>query len=160
MVKGKTLIAYETKGGATEESAHKIAEVLRTKYQLDVDLVDLKVQNITDCSQYQNIVVGGGVHAGKVYGKVLKCLENDFTGKKVAFFVSAGAGGGDEKAHEKAKSQYAEDTLAKYPKVTPVAVEAFGGRMTILGRKVIDNLDLAKVEVWAEELGKKFTQAQ
>jgi menaquinone-dependent protoporphyrinogen IX oxidase len=158
MVSGKTLIAYETKGGATAESAHKIAEVLRSKYQLNVDLVDLKVQNVSDCAQYQNIVVGGGVHAGKVYGKALKCLGNDFTGKRVAFFVSAGAGGGDEAAHQKAKTQYAEDTLAKYPKINPVSVEAFGGRMTILGKKVIDNLDLAKVEAWAEELGKKFIQ--
>ena len=35
---GKTLIAYETKGGATEETARKIAETLRAKYQLEVDL--------------------------------------------------------------------------------------------------------------------------
>ena len=44
----KTLIAYETKGGATEESARKIAEVLRSKYQLEVDLVDLKEQKMPD----------------------------------------------------------------------------------------------------------------
>jgi menaquinone-dependent protoporphyrinogen IX oxidase len=158
MASGKTLIAYETKGGATEESARKIADVLRSKYQLDVDLVDLKVQNINDCAQYQNVIIGSGVRAGKLYGKALKCLGNDFSEKQVAFFVSAGAGGGDEAAHQKAKTQYAEDTLAKYPKINPVGVEAFGGRMTILGKKVIDNLDLAKVEAWAEELGKRFTQ--
>ncbi len=40
--KNKTLIAYETKGGATEEVAQKIAETLRVTYQLKVDLVDLK----------------------------------------------------------------------------------------------------------------------
>jgi flavodoxin len=34
MVAGKTLIAYESKGGATEEAARKIAEILRSKYQL------------------------------------------------------------------------------------------------------------------------------
>ena len=39
----KTLIAYETKGGATEEVAQKIAETLR-KLQLEVDVVDLKRQ--------------------------------------------------------------------------------------------------------------------
>ncbi|MGD6808342.1 MAG: hypothetical protein ACQCN3_01445 [Candidatus Bathyarchaeia archaeon] len=42
MEKNKTLIAYETKGGATEEVAQKIAETLRVTYQLKVDLVDLK----------------------------------------------------------------------------------------------------------------------
>jgi menaquinone-dependent protoporphyrinogen IX oxidase len=157
MTSGKTLIAYETKGGATEEAARKIADVLRNKFQQDVDLVDLKAQRVNDCAQYQNIVVGSGVRAGKLYGKALKCLENDYSGKRVAFFVCAG-GAGDEKTYQKSKGQYAEDTLAKFPKIAPVSVEAFGGRMTILGRKVIDNLDLAKVEAWSEELGKKFTQ--
>ena len=44
MSANKTLIAYETKGGVTEESARKIADVLRSKYHLEVDLVDLKEQ--------------------------------------------------------------------------------------------------------------------
>ncbi len=93
MSQNKTLIAYETKSGATEEAARKIADVLRSKYQLEVDLVDLREQNISDCARYSNIVVGGGVRAGKVYSKALKCLENNFDGKKVAFFVSSGQAG-------------------------------------------------------------------
>ncbi len=157
MSQNKTLVAYETKGGATEEAAKKIADTLRAKYQLDVDLVDLGVEKIPDCQQYRNVVIGGGVRAGKVYKKTLKCLENDFNGKQVAFFVCAG-GAGDPKTYEKSKAQYAQETVAKYPKISPVGIEAFGGRMTILGKKVIDNLDLNKVEAWAEELGKKFTQ--
>ncbi len=152
----KTLVAYESKGGATEASAKKIADVLRTKFQLDVDLVDLKEQQIRDCTQYQNIVVGGGVRAGKVYGKALKCLENDYIGKKVAFYTCSG-GAGDPAKYQESKARYVEDVLANYPKVQPVATEAFGGCMTILGKKVIDNLNLGKVEAWAEELGKKFT---
>ncbi len=96
MAQNKTLIAYETKGGATEESAQKIADVLRSKYRLEVDLVDLGVQNIKDCSQYKNVVVGSGVRAGKLYGKALKCLENNFDGKRVAFFVSSGGTGSPE----------------------------------------------------------------
>jgi menaquinone-dependent protoporphyrinogen oxidase len=154
---GKTLVAYESKSGATEESARKIADVLRSKFQLEVDLVDLGKQNISDCTQYQNIVVGGGVRAGKVYGKALKCLENDFTGKKVAFFVSAGQAGSPE-TYEKAKAKFAENTLTKYPNIKPVSWEAFGGRMSILGKKIFDTVDLIKVEAWAETLGKKFIQ--
>ena len=152
----KTLVAYESKSGATEESARKIADVLRSKYKLDVDLVDLGKQKIADCSLYENIVIGGGVRAGKVYGKALKCLENDWTGKKVAFFVSAGQAG-DPKTYESAKAKFAEKTLANYPNIKPVGWEAFGGRMIILGKKLYDTVDLAKAEAWAEELGKKFT---
>jgi menaquinone-dependent protoporphyrinogen IX oxidase len=154
---GNTLIAYETKGRATEEAARKIANVLREKFQLEVDIVDLGVQNVSDCSQYQNIVIGGGVRAGKVYGKALKCLENDFGGKKVAFFVSAGQAGSPA-TYEKAKAKFVEDNLAKYPKVKAVSTEAFGGRLKILGKTISDGTDMAKVEAWAEELGKKFSQ--
>jgi len=31
--------------------------------------------------------------------------------------------------------------------------------MKILGKTVLDNIDLAKVEAWAEELGKKFSSS-
>jgi menaquinone-dependent protoporphyrinogen oxidase len=156
LAQNKTLVAYETKGGATEESARKIAAVLRSKYRLEVDLVNLKKQKISDCSQYHNIVIGGGVRKGKVYGKALKCLENDFSGKKVAFFVSSGDAGDPEK-YQQAKIKFVEDVLAHYPNVKPVATEAFGGRIKILGKTVLNNIDLTKVEAWAEELGKKFT---
>ncbi len=154
MKHNKTLVAYESKSGVTEESARKIADVLRSKYQLEVDLVNLKKQNILDCSQYQNIIIGGGVRAGKVYSKALKCLENDFSGKKVAFFVSSGDAGDPEK-YQKAKIEYIENVLANYPNVKPIATEAFGGRMKVLW-KTWDYTDLAKVEAWAEELGKIF----
>ncbi len=157
MSQNKTLVAYESKGGATEEAAHKIADTLRSKFQLDVDLVDLGVQNVSDCDQYKNIVVGGGVRAGKIYGKALKCLETNTAGKKAAFYVCCGQAG-DQKSYADAKAKFVENTLAKYPNVNAVSTEAFGGRMSILGRKVFDTLDLAKVEAWAEELGKRFTQ--
>ena len=156
MSQNKTLVAYESKSGATEESARKIADVLRSKYKLEVDLVDLGVQNISDCTQYSNIVIGGGVRAGRIYGKALKCLENNFAGKKVAFFVSSGQGG-DPKSYADAKAKFVENTLSKYPNVNAVSTEAFGGRMKILGRTVFDTVDLAKVEAWADELGKKFS---
>ena len=152
----KTLVAYETKGGATEEAARKIAEVLRSKYGLEVDLVDLKVQKVPDLAQYRNVVLGGGVRAGKVYNKALKFLENDLSGKHVAFFVSS-AQAGAPASYENAKVKFVEDTLANYPKINPVATEAFGGRIKILGKTVTDNRDMVKVEAWAEELGKKFT---
>jgi menaquinone-dependent protoporphyrinogen IX oxidase len=61
--------------------------VLRSKFKFEVDLVDLDKQKMMDCSLYKNFVIGSGVRAGKVYDKALKCLENKFEGKQVAFFV-------------------------------------------------------------------------
>jgi menaquinone-dependent protoporphyrinogen IX oxidase len=131
--------------------------VLRSKYQLDVDIVDLKEQKNPDIATYSNIIVGGGVRAGKVYDKAQKFLEHDFSGKKVAFYISSGDAGTPEK-YADAKAKFLEATLAKYPKVNPVAVEAFGGHAKILGKTIVDNLDLNRVGAWAEELGKKFTE--
>jgi menaquinone-dependent protoporphyrinogen IX oxidase len=157
MSSNKTLIAYQTKGGATAESAQKIAEVLRSKFQLGVDLVDLKEQKVLDLSQYQNIVVGGGVRGGRSYGKTLKFLENDFSGKKVAFYVSS-SWAGTPGSYENAKVKFVEKTLAKYPKLNIVSTEAFGGRIKYFNKLMLDNTDMNKVQAWAEELGKKFTQ--
>jgi len=153
----KTLIAYETKGGATEEAARKIAETLRSRYQLEVDLVDLKEEKVQDLAQYQNVIIGGGVRGGRVYSKALKFLENDLSGKRVAFFVSSSwAGTPDEGSYKSAKARFVENNLAKHPNINPVSTEAFGGRIRILGKTMLDNTDLSKVEAWAEELGKKF----
>lgn len=157
MSANKTLIAYETKDGATEESARKIADTLRSKYQLEVDLVDLKKQKVPDLAQYHNVVIGGGVRSGKVYDRTLKFLENDLSGKRVAFFVSSGEAG-EAATYESAKVKFVENTLAMYPNIQPVSTEAFGGRMRMLGKTVWDTVDMAKVEAWAETLGKKFTQ--
>jgi menaquinone-dependent protoporphyrinogen IX oxidase len=157
MVAGKTLIAYESKGGATEEAARKIAEILRSKYQLEVDLVDLKEQKPSDISLYQNIIIGGGVRFGKIYNKVLNFLKDDLRDKNVAFFISS-SWAGTPGSYENAKTKFVENTLANYPKINPVSTEAFGGRIRYFRKTMVDNTDLAKVEVWAEELGKKFTQ--
>ena len=157
MSSNKTLIVYQTKSGVTAESARKIADVLRSKFQLEVDLVDLKEEKTPDLSQYKNIVVGGGVRAGRVYGKALEFLENDLAGKNVAFYVSS-TWAGTPGSYENAKVKFVENTLAKYPKINAVSAEAFGGRIRYLRKTMVDNTDLAKVEAWAEELGKKFTQ--
>jgi len=155
LASGKTLIAYVTKRGATEEAARKIADVLRSRYQLEVDLVDLKEQKVLDLKQYQNIVVCGGVRGGRVYGKALMFFENDLTGKNVAFFVSS-TWAGTPGSYENAKARFVEKNLAKFSKINPVSTEAFGGRIRYFRKTMVDNTDLAKVEAWAEELGKKF----
>ena len=158
MSQNKTLIAYETKQGASEETARKIAEVLRIKFQLEVDLTDLDEQKAPDLSQYRNVIVGSGVRMGRVYSKTTKFLENDFSGKRVAFFASSAWGGTPGEYYDTAKKRFVENTLTKYPKIQFVSGEAFGGRIRYFKKTMVNNIDLAKAEVWAEELGKKFTE--
>ena len=90
---GKTLVAYVTKGGATGEAANLIADTFREKCGLQVDVVDLKKQPQPNITPYNNIVVGGGVRAGKVYKEAVEFVKQDLSGKRVAFFICSGAAG-------------------------------------------------------------------
>ena len=156
----KTLIAYASKGGATEEAAQTIADVLREKFGLEVDLANLR-KSSPDIAPYKNVVVGAGVRAASIYGEALKFLKKDFGSRKIAFFVSCGAAGDpekDPKNYEKACAKYLTDELTKYPNIKPVAKDAFGGRMKVFGKTIWDNQDKAKIRAWAETLGKKFTE--
>lgn len=157
MTENKTLIAYETKQGATKEAATKIADILRSKYHLEVDLIDLKEQKTPEVKQYGNIIVGAGVRGGRVYGKALKFLKNDFGDKCIAFFISS-SWAGTPGSHENAKARLVDKTISKYTHLNVLSTEAFGGRIRYFGKTMLDNTDLAKVEVWAEELGKKIVQ--
>ena len=139
------------------EAANEIARVLREKSGLEVDVVNLRKQSKPDVAPYANIVIGGGVRMGKLYKEALTFLENDLAGKRVAFFLCAGAGGNPRHRDELIK-RYITNSLANYPTVKPIAVEAFGGCIRIFGKTVTDTRDLAKVQSWAEELGKKLSE--
>ena len=157
MATNRTLIAYETKLGATEETAQKMADVLRSKFQLEVDLINLKNVPAPDLTVYRNVVVGAGVRGGRIYGGALKFLKQDFSDKNVAFYTCS-SWAGTPGSYENAKKNYIEKTLSKYPNVKFVGAEALGGRIRYFGKTMLDNRDPVKVEAWAEELGKEFIQ--
>ena len=150
----KTLVAYASKGGATQETAQIISEILRQKHGFMVDLSDLR-KNSVNVEDYEYVVVGGGVRGGKVYGEALKFLRQDFGSKKVAFFVCCGDAGDPEK-HEDVCKKYLSKILSHYPNLKPIATEAFGGRMKILGKTVFDHVDKDKISIWAETLVEKL----
>ena len=54
------------------------------------------------------------MRAGRVYGKALKFLENNLSGKKVAFFVSS-TWAGTPGSYENAKAKFVENTLTQIP---------------------------------------------
>jgi len=157
MAQNKTLIAYQTKQGASKQAAEKIAQTLRVKFNLEVDVVDLDKQNTLDLLQYSNVVVGAGVRGGRIYGKATRFLKNDLAGKKVAFFVSS-SWAGTPGSHDNAKARLVDKPMAKYPQLAIVSTEAFGGRIRYFRRTMLDSTNPVLVEAWAEELGKKFTQ--
>ncbi|HLC00143.1 MAG TPA: flavodoxin domain-containing protein, partial [Candidatus Bathyarchaeia archaeon] len=56
----KTLIVYATRYGATAGTAEEIAKVLREE-GFDVKVVNAKEEKIKDISEYELVVVGGGL---------------------------------------------------------------------------------------------------
>ena len=150
----KTLIAYASKSGATEQVAKIIEEVLKEKPGLEVELANLR-KDSPDITQYENVVVGAGVRAGKVYSEALDFLKLDLSNKKVAFFVCCG-GAGDPKKYGESCTNYLTNVLANYPNLKTVATEAFGGRMKMLGKTLFDNVDASKVRAWSEALSSKL----
>src|SRR5512136_1787989 len=122
MAKNRTLIAYQTKQGASKQAAEKIAQTLRVNYNLEIDVVDLDKQNTFDLALYSNIVVGAGVRGGRIYGKATRFLKNDLAGKKVAFFVSS-SWAGTPGSHDNAKVRLIDKPMSKYPKLNIVSTE-------------------------------------
>jgi len=153
MVK-KTLIAYSSKSGATKEVSEVIADALKTNYNFEIDIIDLRKSN-SSIRDYANIIVGAGVRAGRVYSEALNFLKQDFGDRKVAFFVCCG-GAGDPKNYDKSCANYVTNVLAKYPNLKTVSTEAFGGHLKLLGKTLFDNVDKDKVRVWAEMLHSKM----
>jgi menaquinone-dependent protoporphyrinogen oxidase len=151
-----TLIAYVTKGKATEEAAELIGQILRDDFDLSVDLVNLR-KATPDVKEYGNVIIGAGVRMGRVYKGALKFMENDFSGKNVAVFLSS-LEGGDEKSHEEAIEKYVEKEIKPRLNVEPVAAETFGGRIKIFGFSVQDNIDREKIKSWARKVGKSFVE--
>lgn len=152
----RTLIAYTTKGGATQKTSNQIAEVLRTKYGLQIDEVNLAKQSVPSLAPYKNVIVASGVRKGAIYSETLQFLSQDFGRRRVAYFTCSGFI--YPKSYEETVGLYIRNVLANYPRFRPIATEAFGGYIKILGLSVTRKMDSAKIESWAEQLGKAFSE--
>lgn len=153
----KVLIAFTSKFGATQETAQQIAQTLRSKYTLEVDLADLQQNSHPNLSEYNSIVVASGIRMGKWYKEALQFLKSNFEGKKVALFVSAMYQGGNPKTYPTAVERYLEAVAEEHLNVEPITMEVFGGRMKFAGRVTADNRDQKRIDAWAQILGEKLS---
>jgi menaquinone-dependent protoporphyrinogen IX oxidase len=150
----KVLIAYTTKSGATQKTAEKTADVLRDKFNFWVDLANLREQSVPYIEEYSAVIVGTGVQKGKIYPETEFFLSKDFGKRPVAYYTCSGFI--YPKTYEETVAAYTTNILAAYPSFKPVATEAFGGYIKILGIPVPRKMDMAKVEAWADAVGTKF----
>jgi len=81
----KKAVIFASKLGKTRKIAEYIAKGLKA------DLFDLKKQTIIDISEYDHIIFGTGIHAGKPYKPLVEFLEKNkeqLLKKKTSLFLS------------------------------------------------------------------------
>ena len=151
MSENRTLIAYATEGGTTEDYANAIGSVLTDEFKLQVELVNLKKDHNPNLTLYQNVIVGTGIKKFKMHKKGAEFLENtDFGDRKVVIFLSS------LMPRDEVIKKYVDVIMQKNTKLKPLAVEILGGRMKILGRTIADKTDIEKSKIWARKIAEQL----
>ena len=124
-----TLIAYATKYGCTEKCAAILSEKLTGK----VDLCNLKERKAIDLSQYDKVVIGGSIYAGKVRKEVSEfCSENHnlLKNKKLGLFI---CGMLEDQAETELNNSFSQELLTN-----AVAKNFFGGEFQFKKMKFME----------------------
>jgi menaquinone-dependent protoporphyrinogen IX oxidase len=151
MSENKTLIAYATRGGTTEDYAKAIGSVLTDEFKMQADLVNLKKDHNPSLMSYRNVIVGAGIKIFKMHKEGAGFLEKtDFGDRKVVIFLSSLV------PRDEAIKKYVDVIIQKNTKLKPLAVEVFGGRMRILGRTTQDRTDIEKAKAWARKIAEQL----
>jgi len=151
MTENKTLIAYATQGGTTEDYSKAITSVLTDEFKMLANIVNLKKDHNPDLTPYQNVIVGTGIKKFKMHKEGVEFLEKtDFGDRKVIIFLSS------LMPRAEAIKKYVDVILQKNTKLKPLAVEVLGGRMRILGRTIADKTDIEKAKTWARKIAEQL----
>ena len=151
MSENRTLIAYVTEGGTTEDYANAISSVLTDEFKLQVELANLKKIYNPDLTPYQNIFVGTGIKMFKIHKEGAEFLEKtDFGDRKVVIFFSSLI------PRDVVIQEYIDVLMQKNTKLKPLAVEVLGGRIKILGRIIADKTDIEQSKTWARKIAKQL----
>ena len=151
MSENRTLIAYATQGGTTEDYAKAICSVLTDEFKIQADLVNLKSKPHPDLVLYRNVIVGAGIKKFKMHKEGEEFLEKtDFSDKKVVIFLSS------LMPRDEAIKKYVDVIIQKNIKLKPLAVEVLGGRMKILGKTIQDKTDIGKAKEWARKIAEQL----
>ena len=111
----KALVCYGSRYGATAEIAERIAQTLRDR-DTTVDIVDLRQEKPVEIEQYDLVIIGSGIAAGKWTKEPIKWMkkhQDKLSEKKVALFVSCAYAVVSEKKEE-ARTEYLEKIAEKY----------------------------------------------
>ena len=122
----KVLVAYASRYGSTQEVAEAIAGVLREK-GLNVDLQPMRKVRTTEGND--GVVLGAAFYFGLWHKDAINFLSRNevaLTKRPVAIFA-LGPTSKDEKEMKDCRAQL-DKALAKFPWLSPVAIEMFCGK--------------------------------
>jgi menaquinone-dependent protoporphyrinogen IX oxidase len=119
----------------TALTAQEIAKILREE-SFEVKAVDAKKEKIKDISEFELVIIGGGLKMNKWTSEsddFLKSFLKDLAQKKVAIFVSSAMKSlferqGKTEELQKIEKSHLEDEALKY-QLHPIALGLFGGVM-------------------------------
>lgn len=149
----KVLVAYYTKGGASEMYAKVITKIL-TANGLMVETCNL-AQNIPDVAAFDTIVLGTGVRMFRVYRRWKKVLkQKGIDSKDLFMFLSSGTAIEDP---EKAVVKFLHPLVEKY-NLKPKSLVSFPGKIPEKWAKLEDQKETMmpdKAKVWAQEIARQ-----
>jgi menaquinone-dependent protoporphyrinogen IX oxidase len=150
----KTLVAYFTKGGASEEYAKVIVETL-TENGLAVEIFNL-AHDIPEVADFKTVVLGTGVRMFRVYRpwkKVLK--QKTLSNKHLFMFLSSGTAIEDP---DKAIEKFLRPLVEKY-NLKPKSLVSFPGKIPAKWAKLDSQKETMKPEkakAWAQEISRQI----
>lgn len=146
----KTLVAYFTKGGASEEYAKVITETLIENGHA-VETYNL-ANNIPNVEPFDTIILGTGVRMFRVYRPWKKILKQKALSNKALFmFLSSGTA---IEEPDKAVDKFLRPLVEKYG-LKPRSLVSFPGKIPEKWAKLDGNkatMQPSKAKVWAEEI--------
>lgn len=149
----KTLVAYFTKGGASEEYAKVITNTL-TANGFAVETCNL-AHDIPDVAAFDTVILGTGVRISRVYRRWKKVLKQKaLSSKNLYMFLSSGMA---IEEPDKAVEKFLRPLIEKYG-LKPKSLVSFPGKIPkkwakLDGQKETMNPDKAKA--WALEIARQ-----
>jgi len=126
----KTLIVYCTKYGTVE----KCCQILKKELLGEVELCNLKNDQIGDLNDYQKVIIGGSIYIGQIQKEIKSFISTNLEKlltKKVGLFICCARN--NEIANDQLKLAYTEKLLNH-----SVVNEYFGGEITFSKMKSFD----------------------
>jgi menaquinone-dependent protoporphyrinogen oxidase len=159
----RTLVAYASKKGSTEEVARAIGGHLgNAGHQVDVrDAAD-----VTDVESYDAVILGGSLYMGRWHAHARTFVRRHHTTLEERPFAVFALGPLTLDEHQVAGSRKQLDSALRHLDVHPQLITVFGGvvdpeklRFPFSHMARTDARDWPEIEAWANEVALRFVDS-